>query len=51
MSLEDIERRIASQPSAEDWLQRADHVLTNDSTEVALAARVDVLLGLLRTDH
>ena len=51
MSLPDIERRMASQPSPEEWLAWADHVLTNDSTEAALAAHVDDLLALLRTDH
>jgi dephospho-CoA kinase len=48
MSLEDIERRIGSQPSPDDWRRWADHVLTNDSTETALAAHVDDLLALLR---
>ena len=48
MSLPDIERRIASQPSPEEWLNWADHVLTNDSTETDLAAGVDTLLIRLR---
>jgi dephospho-CoA kinase len=48
MSLEDIERRMGSQPSPDDWLAWADHVLTNDSTEAALAVQVDDLLARLR---
>ncbi len=48
MSLPDIERRMASQPSSEDWLHWADHVLINDVTESALATQIDELLAQLR---
>jgi dephospho-CoA kinase len=48
MSLEDIERRIASQPSRENWLVWAHEVVPNDSDEAALAVEVDELLARLR---
>ncbi len=51
MSLPDIERRIASQPSSDEWLTWADHVLTNDSDVAALDAQVEHLLAQLRDEQ
>lgn len=49
MSAEDVDRRMAVQPSDRDWLAEADYVLDNEGDQAALRRRVDALWVWLDT--
>ena len=44
---EDVRRRVAAQPPAEEWRRSADHVIQNDGTRAELVKAVDELWALL----
>ena len=44
---EDVRRRVAAQPPAEEWRDSADHVIQNDGTRAELMKAVDELWALL----
>ncbi|MGQ0849108.1 MAG: dephospho-CoA kinase [Actinomycetota bacterium] len=51
MTLEDVERRMAAQPSRADWLSLADYVVDNSGDLATLEEQVGRLLAHLRRDH
>lgn len=46
----DARRRLSVQPTNEEWMASADHVIRNDGTESELEAAVRELWGLLRAN-
>lgn len=48
MDLDEVTQRMAAQPSREEWLALADHVVDNGGTPEDLVAAVDRLVEALR---
>lgn len=44
---EDVQRRMAAQPGRAEWLEGADHIITNDGDRDSLISRVRVVWDLV----